>query len=77
MLNNMETIVKMLKWTIICDISQLYSQALHDELHTTDAIGRWTRLENKVAIKVMDNDTKSREEIIQKMTSSLRSTNKC
>ena len=63
MLNNMETISKTLKWTIICDISQLYSQVLHNELHTTDATGRWTHLENK-AIKVMDNATKSREKII-------------
>ena len=59
----METIFKTLKWTIICDISQLHSQASDDQLHANNAIGR---LKNKVAIKVMDNVTKSREEIIQK-----------
>ena len=52
MLNNIETIIKTLKWTIIWDISHLHSQALDDKLHTTDAIGR---LKNKVATKVMDN----------------------
>ena len=33
MLNIIETKSKTLKWTIICNISQLYSQALLDELH--------------------------------------------
>ena len=61
----METIIKTLKWTIICNISQLNSQALDDKLHTTDAIGPYYiypysiypaigRLKNKVAIKVIE-----------------------
>ena len=76
MLNNMETISKTLKWTIICDISQLYSQAFMSlclyvfmsKLYTTNYTLTTQlvdgRLKNKVAIKVMDNATKSRVEII-------------
>ena len=62
MLNNMETISKTLKWTIICDISQLYSQSTQQITQPTPL--DFGRLENKVAIMVMDNATKSWEEII-------------
>ena len=53
-------------------ISQSYSQALEDKLHTTDAIGQ---LENNATVKVMDNATKVRQETVQKKTSYLQNTN--